>query len=191
MITFDGVEEQTHRTDTDYMYMLITSSNRHRRSVAQMHTPTCLNANFSLCVFCLLHTGHGKKIGKKNWRSNKLCFLPFAHRTRRRQCAAALRGCASFRCFPHPFSLVFIIFLLTDQRQGRQCAGAVCVCLCTDGRHGRQVVGYTWRPCWQHNTLTVGNTTHLLTRDTVANVLELGADASRHKWHTRSQKRLR
>ena len=65
MITFDGVEEQTHRTDTDYMYMLITSSNRHRRSVAQMHTPICLNANFSLCVFCLLHTGHGKKIGKK------------------------------------------------------------------------------------------------------------------------------
>jgi hypothetical protein len=136
-----------HGTDTDYIIKQtppLCSSDAYANLFERQF--------FSLCFLPFAHRTRKNKFGKKNWRSNKLCFLPFAHRTRRRQCAAALRGCASFRCFPHPFSLVFIIFLLTDQRHGRQCAGAVCVCLCTDERHGRQVVGHT----------SVGNTTHLL-----------------------------
>jgi hypothetical protein len=96
-------EEETrihHRTDTDYIIN---------------QTPT--------------HCSSGAYANLFERQFFSLCFLPFAHRTRRRQCAAALRGCASFRCFPHPFSLVFIIFLLTDQRHGRQCAGARSGCM--------------------------------------------------------------
>ncbi len=93
------------------------------------------------------------KIGKKNRRSNKLCFLPFAHRTRRRQCAAALRGCASFRCFPHPFSLVFIFSLQTRDTVANVLELCVCVFVQTRDTVAKLLATLGDR---------VGNTTHLL-----------------------------
>jgi hypothetical protein len=60
-ITSSNRHRSHHQTDTDHIIKQtpITSSNKHRHTVAQMHTPICLNANFSLYAFCLLYTGHG------------------------------------------------------------------------------------------------------------------------------------
>jgi hypothetical protein len=122
-ITSSNRHRSHHQTDTDHIIKQtpITSSNRHR-SHHQTDTDHIIKQTPT-------HSSSDAYANLFERQFFSLCFLPFVHRTRRRQCAAALRGSASFRCFPHPFSLVFIIFLLTDQRHGRQCAGARSGCM--------------------------------------------------------------